>query len=313
MDALGGLFGLAAEALQPTSEPSSSVCTATVPGAAGEAQAALTAQARESFAREAVATAAAVAAAAKRTHEATAEEGHRSKRQKDEALGSSTENGCVGAAGSSTAAMACTSSDILDERILDAPALPPLLVARRERVATGHPHAVLVASGKLSEYSPPSSTLEGLVLVIQSSPAHAVGPAEKKKVVDHATECENLVSNLRWFNVPMKLVGKDGGPLEGPALVKLGLQAHLIDDKGVIVTKGPHELVLEGETQMGFQMGGDRTAAFKLKAGPTVLSKKMRTTFRIRVQPWDEHVRSNHPSLSVLTEPFRLVTKVNRK
>ena len=121
------------------------------------------------------------------------------------------------------------------------------------------------------------------------------------------------MSNLRWFNVPVKLVRKDGGPLEGPAaLVKLGLQAHLVDDKGIVVAR-PNELVLEGETQVGFQMGVDQAVEFKLKAGPTILSHKMRTKFRIRVEPWDEQIRGDHPSLSVLTEPFRVVTKVTRK
>ena len=140
------------------------------------------------------------------------------------------------------------------------------------------------------------------MLVALSSPVHKV-ELNAKKVP------ENVVSNQRWFHVPLKLLGKDGTPAP---LVKLGLRAQLVDERDQVVTR-PNEEVLAGDTQVGFQIGGDQVGDFKIKAGPTILSSKMRTNFRIRVEPWDERIRGDHPSLSALTEPFKLVTKVNRK
>mmetsp|Transcript_11543 Transcript_11543/g.26651 ORF Transcript_11543/g.26651 Transcript_11543/m.26651 type:complete len:403 (-) Transcript_11543:66-1274(-) len=142
---------------------------------------------------------------------------------------------------------------------------------------------------------------EDLRLVIMSHSVH--------KVLHEGTrEQEYVVSNLRTFNIDVALVdARDNTPVPN----QLALRAALYYENGNIVRESQeNEQLLQGDTEVMVIQG---KGMFKLKMGPNALSNKRgKQRFRIRIEPKDERLRQ-WELLSVLTEPLRSVTKLERK
>ena len=145
-------------------------------------------------------------------------------------------------------------------------------------------------------------SFDNLRLVIQS---HSVHKVENPDTEDR----EYVVSNLRTFNIEVVLVNEHN---ELAVDVNLGLVTSLLYENGLVVQRpNDQEQLLTGETEVVI-IGG--TGKFVLKMGPSVLSSKMgKQRFRIKIEPKNERIRQEFPQLTVLTEPLKSVTKLDRK
>jgi|TARA_B100000513_G_scaffold144691_1_gene66659 hypothetical protein len=122
---------------------------------------------------------------------------------------------------------------------------------------------------------------------------------------------EYVVSNMRNFSINLVLVG---GPHDELSANALDLRATLIFENGNPVHPLPHDMhtpLLVGDTEVTTCNGG---VAMRLKMGTNSLSTRMgRQRFRICVHPRDEAFRLRYSMLSVVSEPLRSVTKLDRK
>ena len=162
----------------------------------------------------------------------------------------------------------------------------------------GQPAAA--ASGVPMDSQP--SAFENLKLVIQSHSVHKVENADTE-------DREYVVSNLRTFNIEVVLVDESNTLATG---VNVGLEVQLLYGNGLVVQKpNEQEQLLTGETEVVI-IGG--RGVFKLKMGPSILSSKMgKQKFRVKIEPKNERIRRDYPQLTVLTEPLKVVTKLERK
>jgi hypothetical protein len=121
-----------------------------------------------------------------------------------------------------------------------------------------------------------------------------------------------VVSNLRKFSIEVVLCYAHS---RRPAEHCLWLRSSVLCEDGRAVspcakcTAGCEHCLLLGDTEA---VAMDGTAAFhELKIGKLLLSARHGgKRFRIRIEPRDEAVRRQHPELFVLSEPFRVVTKL---
>jgi len=126
---------------------------------------------------------------------------------------------------------------------------------------------------------------------------------------------EYVVSNLRKFTVDVVLIdrvhGLAGGASEAVGTANMALKATLLYENGNVVRQTQeHERLLEGDTEV-MVIGGK--GQFSLKMGMNALSNKLgKQRFRIKIEPKDAGLQQ-YEHLSVLTEPLRSVTKLERK
>lgn len=121
-----------------------------------------------------------------------------------------------------------------------------------------------------------------------------------------------IVSNLRRFTIEAVLFHKAS---RRPAEHSLWLRAVCFTEDGRPVTPcsrctaGCESCMLTGETE---SVVHDGVATFReLKMGKLLLSARHGgQRFRIRIEPKDPELRTHYPELHVLSEPFRVVTKL---
>lgn len=139
-------------------------------------------------------------------------------------------------------------------------------------------------------------------LVVTKHGVHKVekGANEQKQYV---------VSNARKFDLEVSLVDPLNHLLRGAS----GLRLHvtLLFESGCEVPTGDDELLV-GSVEAQIING---TATFKnLQMGANSLSTRhARQRFRLRVAPTDAAMRAAYPHLQVTTEPFKSITKLERK
>ena len=162
------------------------------------------------------------------------------------------------------------------------------------------PTAVAPASGahmdSLAQY------FDGLRLLIQSQEEHKV---ENPDTEDR--EC--VMSNMKSFKIEVTLVNSSNELVDD---VHVGLHASLLYENGQNVPRAnDKEEILTGEKEVVI-IGG--RGLFKLKLGASVLtSKHDRQRFRVNISPNSEHLSTQFPQLTVLSEPFKSITKLDRK
>jgi len=134
------------------------------------------------------------------------------------------------------------------------------------------------------------------------------------KILNQGTpDQEYVVSNLRKFTIDVMLVDRRF-PTDVPEAVQsanMALKATLLYENGNVVRQTQeHEQLLQGDTEIMVIAGKGQ---FQLKMGLNALSNKLgKQRFRIKIVPKDEALqRIEH--LTVMTEPLRSVTKLERK
>jgi hypothetical protein len=160
------------------------------------------------------------------------------------------------------------------------------------------------ASGERMES--PAKSFAGLRLVIEKHNVHKVEvPAEHH----NGENREYTVSNLKTFKMEVALVNSSN---ELARDVHVALHASLLyENEQNVLRPNDGEPILIGETKV-LIIGG--RAHFRLKVGPTVLTTKHeKQRFRVSIAPNSEHLRIQFPQLTVLSEPFKSVTKLDRK
>eukprot|EP00962_Isochrysis_galbana_P006897 scaffold1864_cov106-Isochrysis_galbana.AAC.6 len=146
-----------------------------------------------------------------------------------------------------------------------------------------------------------SYSWEGVQLVIVKHSVH--------KVVGTGADRDYVVSNLRPFTIDLQLVDISGNaPAE--CYNNLQLRSSLYYENGLPVRAPATETLLLGDTQAMVVRGHGQ---LKLKMGINALSSKLgKQRLRVKIDPVNEELRAL-PMLSVLTEPLRSVTKLERK
>jgi hypothetical protein len=146
-----------------------------------------------------------------------------------------------------------------------------------------------------------SYSWEGVQLVIVKHSVH--------KVVGTGADRDYIVSNLRPFTIDLQLVDISGNaPAE--CYNNLQLRSSLYYENGLPVRAPATETLLLGDTQAMVVRGHGQ---LKLKMGINALSSKLgKQRLRVKIEPANEELRAL-PMLSVLTEPLRSVTKLERK
>ena len=170
----------------------------------------------------------------------------------------------------------------------------------------GRPQSPAPAPASGERMESPAKSFAGLRLVIEKHNVHKVEvPAEHH----NGENREYTVSNLKTFKMEVALVNSSN---ELARDVRVALHASLLyENEQNVLRPNDGEPILIGETKV-LIIGG--RANFRLKVGPTVLTTKHeKQRFRVSIAPNSEHLRIQFPQLTVLSEPFKSVTKLDRK
>jgi len=122
---------------------------------------------------------------------------------------------------------------------------------------------------------------------------------------------EYVVSNLRYFTIDLQLVDTSNPANPQLAPYQMAFQATMIYENGNDLREWhAHGLSLRGDTTVSLVAGRGQ---LKLKMGLNALSHKLgKQRVCIKITPVDESLRQRE-LLTVVTEPLRSVTKLERK
>ena len=157
----------------------------------------------------------------------------------------------------------------------------------------------------------------------QPIPFDAPLQLEVRQEFSQRTRTENIVSNLKHFRVMLSQfrVGPDGTKYAAfdPMRYRIELlcKNNVPVDTVRLYQSCPPLLLLAGDTEL--DLGNRGTQEATLKVGRSVTSYIYRThklpgereaAFRLRVAPIDDAFKVANPSLTVVTHPFKIVTKL---
>lgn len=169
--------------------------------------------------------------------------------------------------------------------------------------STPLPPPTAVAPASVAQMDSPAKSFTGLRLVIEKHPMH--------KVEWHNEENrEYTVSNQRTFNVEVALLNESN---ELARDVHVRLYASLLYENGLNVLRpnDEQETILSGQTEVVI-IGG--RGLLKPQLGKSALTiKHNKQRFRVNIAPNSELLCAQFPKLTVLSEPFKSVTKLGRK
>ena len=120
-------------------------------------------------------------------------------------------------------------------------------------------------------------------------------------------EKEYVVSNMKKFKVDIMLYNVKTGQL---ATAPLDIKSTLVYENAQPVRAAPDEQVLTGDTEVTVVNG---QATIELMLGKRSLSLHHdRQRFRVKIEPADPQLAASYPTLTILNQPLKSVTKLHR-
>jgi len=187
----------------------------------------------------------------------------------------------------------------------------------REALSLGATPALLPDGGAMPA-APDNSNVPTGGAIVPAAPCPEMGSGPfaglQLKISNHTVHKESaaelIVTNLKWFNVEVACFNHLDVPVENNGT--LVLRASLIFESGMPVQKllAQDEPPLKGQTECQLIRG---RAVFKMQVGKKITSDlRNKQRFRVLIEPADEAVRRDCPALTLRTEPFKVMVKIDR-